>query len=271
MRDVQSERDLRELAIDRVGIRDLYYPIDVLDLDHNLQHTVARVSMAVSLPQESRGTHMSRFVEVLEKTQGQINFHNMEEMVQALRKHLKANRAEAEFCFPYFIRRKAPVSGALSLTCYQVTLWAEGDAQKFDLVTTVEVPIQTVCPCSREISDFGAHNQRAHVSISARMRNFVWIEELIKIAEKSASAPVFSLLKREDEKYLTEKAYQNPRFVEDVIREAALLLEEESRIVWYRVSVVSHESIHNHDAFASLEKDRRTADSSESKEEKERS
>ncbi len=253
MRDVQSERDSRRISIDRVGVSSVSYPIVVLDQKQNIQHTVARVTMSVSLPHEYRGTHMSRFIEVLDEFQGRVTFSSLEAITEDLRKVLDAECAELDFSFPYFLLRKAPVTGMASYTRYDVTFRAtKGDA--FDLVTTVDVPVQTLCPCSREISEKGAHNQRASVEISVRMKGFVWIEELVEIAEKSASAPVYTLLKREDEKFVTEQAYNNPRFVEDVLREVALALEEEDRITWYRIRVISNESIHNHDAFASVER-----------------
>ncbi|WP_286978776.1 GTP cyclohydrolase FolE2 [Aminobacterium sp. UBA5514] len=253
MRDVQSERDSRRIPIDLVGIRDLSYPIVVLDREQKEQHTVANVSMAVSLPEHYRGTHMSRFIEVLEEFQGKVTLSQMEHITEHLRQTLCADRAEITFQFPYFIRRHAPVTKIPSYSRYDVIFWAQKDSS-FDLITTVIVPVQTLCPCSREISEFGAHNQRARIEVAARMKNFVWIEELVEIAERCGSAPLHSLLKREDEKYVTEQAYQNAKFVEDVLRDTALELEAESRISWYRVRVVSSESIHNHDAFAELER-----------------
>lgn len=257
MRDLQNERDQRNIPLDRVGVSDLSYPIEVRDRDHQVQRTVARIAMAVSLPRDYRGTHMSRFVEVLESLEGQVTLPRMESLVQTLQERLDAESAEAEFRFPYFLRRHAPRSGAASLTRYDVAFRASRRGDRFDLVTTVRAPVLTLCPCSREISEAGAHNQRAHVTLSVRMGAIVWIEELADLAERCASCPVFSLLKREDEKHVTERAYHNPRFVEDVAREAALELDRDSRVLWYRVTVTSHESIHNHDAFASLERDRR--------------
>ena len=255
MRDVQSERDGRRISIDRVGVSNVSYPVVVLDQKENIQHTVASVSMSVSLPHEYRGTHMSRFIEVLHEFQGRLTISSMEHIAEHLRKVLDAECAEIVFSFPYFIARNAPVTGMSSFTRYDVSFLAtKGD--RFDLVTVVTVPVQTLCPCSREISEAGAHNQRASVEISVRMKGLVWIEELVEIAEKNASAPVYTLLKREDEKFVTEQAYNNPRFVEDVLRDVAVDLEAEDRVVWYRIRVASNESIHNHDAFASLERDK---------------
>ncbi|HCL78790.1 MAG TPA: GTP cyclohydrolase I FolE2 [Synergistaceae bacterium] len=253
--DVQSQRDTRRVAIDRVGVTNVSYPIVVLDQKEATQHTVATVTMAVSLPHDYRGTHMSRFIEVLDEFQGRVTISNLEHIAENLRVVLEAEQAEIVFSFPYFIMRKAPATGMKSYTRYDVSLSAS-KGQTFDLVTTVVVPVQTLCPCSKEISEGGAHNQRAYVEIAVRMKGLVWIEELVEVAERSASAPVYTLLKREDEKFVTEQAYNTPRFVEDVLREVALALEGERRITWYRIRVTSNESIHNHDAFASLERDK---------------
>ncbi len=255
MRDVQSERDRRNIPIDSVGVTGLAYPIVVRDKHEKTQHTVATVEMAVSLPKDYRGTHMSRFIEILNSCNGHVTLQNLQQIAEALRDHLDAERAEVEFRFPYFASRQAPVSGSPSYTRYDVVFWAASD-DRFDFTLTVSVPVNTLCPCSREISEKGAHNQRAEVRITVRMNHLVWIEELAVIAEESASSPVFTLLKREDEKFLTEKAYDTPRFVEDVVREVAERLDRDSRIDWYSVTVTSHESIHAHDAFASLSRDK---------------
>lgn len=256
MRDVQSERDRRNIPIDSVGVTGLAYPIVVRDKHEKMQHTVAAVEMAVSLTKDYRGTHMSRFIEILNTCNGHVTLQNLENIALALREHLGAGRAEVEFRFPYFASRSAPVSGAVSFTRYDVVFWAARD-EDFDFTLTVSAPVNTLCPCSREISENGAHNQRAEVRITVRMNKMVWIEELAEIAEESASSPVFTLLKREDEKFVTEKAYDNPRFVEDVVREVAARLDGDTRIDWYSVTVISHESIHAHDAFASLSKDKK--------------
>lgn len=254
MRDVQSERDPRNLPIDRVGISDVSWPIQVLDRTNSTQDTIANVSLSVMLPRDYRGTHMSRFIEVLSAQEKQVTFHNMENLARTLCTKLQADEAHADFEFPYFITKPAPVSGAEGRVRYDVRFFASIIGDKFDLITELVAPIQTLCPCSKEISDFGAHNQRAHARIAARMKTMVWVEELAEIADRCASAPVYSLLKREDEKAVTERAYSNPRFVEDSVRDLALAMEAEPRITWYRVSVTSHESIHNHDAFACIEK-----------------
>ncbi|MCL2767618.1 MAG: GTP cyclohydrolase FolE2 [Synergistaceae bacterium] len=254
MRDVQSELDKRNISIDRVGISGISYPITVLDKDRGTQETVANVVMAVALPHEYRGTHMSRFVEALEEFRGKISPHDLEDLANQLLIKLEAFKAEVIFRFPYFIRKSAPISKRESWSRYDVTFKAEKTRSKFDFVTEVIVAIQTLCPCSKEISNSGAHNQRAYVRLAVRMKDFVWIEELITIVENCASAPTFSLLKREDEKFITEYAYNNPRFVEDVVREIVARLETDKRISWVRVLVSSSESIHNHDAFAEVER-----------------
>ena len=257
MRDVQNESDDRNLAIDRVGISGISWPISVPDRENGVQETVAEVSLSVSLPQDYRGTHMSRFIEVLSAQEKKVTFHNMEGLLASLKERLHAEDAHAVFDFPYFITKSAPVSGSRGRVRCDVRFDAAMLGDDFDLVTTVVVPIQTLCPCSKEISEFSAHNQRAHASISVRLGSFVWLEEFIEAADKCASAPIYSLLKREDEKYVTERAYTNPRFVEDAVRDLALAMQADERVRWFRVSVTSHESIHNHDAFAAIERDKR--------------
>ena len=254
MRDVQSERDQRNVTIDKVGISSVSWPIQVLDRTSGTQDTIANVSLSVCLPRDYRGTHMSRFVEVLSAQEKQVTFHNMDNLLQMLKERLNADEAHAVFDFPYFITKSAPVSGARGRVRYDVNFSASMKGNDFDLITELIAPIQTLCPCSKEISEYGAHNQRAHARIAARMNTMVWIEELAEIADSCASAPIYSLLKREDEKYVTEHAYNNPHFVEDSVRDLALAMERDQRITWYRVSVTSHESIHNHDAFASVER-----------------
>jgi len=252
MRDVQSERDQRNVTIDKVGISSVSWPIQVLDRTNGTQDTIANVSLSVCLPRDYRGTHMSRFVEVLSAQEKQVTFHNMDNLLRMLKERLNADEAHAVFDFPYFITKSAPVSGARGRVRYDVNFSASMKGDDFDLITELIAPIQTLCPCSKEISEYGAHNQRAHARIAARMNTMVWIEELAEIADSCASAPIYSLLKREDEKYVTEHAYNNPHFVEDSVRDLALAMERDQRITWYRVSVTSHESIHNHDAFASV-------------------
>ncbi|MCR5346434.1 MAG: GTP cyclohydrolase FolE2 [Fretibacterium sp.] len=269
MKDVQGERDLRNIPIDRVGVRNVHYPILVMDPcactrgESPEQSTIATVSMSVHLPREYRGTHMSRFIETLEEYHGKISPATLQAITRRLRERLEASESTLRFDFPYFVRKRAPVSGSESFMHYEVSLEASSrkvgltSQEDFDMIVGVGVPVQTLCPCSREISEHGAHNQRAIVSLRVRCSGLVWFEELIRMAEESASSPLFTLLKREDEKYVTEHAYENPKFVEDVVRDLALLLDSEPRIMWYAVSVASSESIHNHDAFAEIVRDKR--------------
>lgn len=257
MKDVQSERDFRNISIDRVGISGISWPIQVLDKENGLQDTIADVSLSVALPKDYRGTHMSRFIEVLAVQEKRVTLANMEGLLSMLCERQNADEAHAEFRFPYFITKTAPVSASRGRLRYDVRFDASLAGGAFDIVTELAAPIQTLCPCSKEISDFGAHNQRAHALIAVRMNAMVWVEELAELADRCASAPVFSILKREDEKAVTEHAYSNPRFVEDCVRELAMAMDNDKRIDWFKVSVTSHESIHNHDAFASVERSKR--------------
>ncbi len=249
MRDVQSERDHRNIPLDLVGVEGLTYPIKVMQKKGGYQHTVAKISMQVNLPHDFRGTHMSRFVEVLNEFRHDISYRNLKVMLNKLKKVLDAETAHIEMEFPYFLEKNAPVSGIPSYMSY-ICKFSATQNNGFDFILEVNTPVHTLCPCSKEISDRGAHNQRANVKIEVRMSGIIWIEDLVEIAEASASSPLYSLLKREDEKYVTELAYDTPRFVEDVAREAALRLEANPRVTWYRVSVTSFESIHNHNAYA---------------------
>jgi GTP cyclohydrolase IB len=257
MRDIQSEKDDRNLEIQKVGVKGLRYPIVVQDRENGNQHTVAEIQMSVQLPHRFRGTHMSRFLEILNRHRGNIASDNLHEVLSEMRSRLDAEVAHMELEFPYFIEKVAPVSGAKGLQEYICRFEGSlgGEQDDSDFVLGVKVPVTTLCPCSREISSYGAHNQRSIVSISVRFDGFVWIEDLVGVAEKSASCTLYPLLKRKDEKYVTEYAYDNPRFVEDVVRECALLLEEMEQVRWYKVEAENYESIHNHNAYALLEKD----------------
>ena len=257
MRDVQGDRDVRNVAIDRVGVRNVSYPIVVMDRGNGTQNTVATVSMSVLLPHEYRGTHMSRFIETLEEYKGKIGPSTLESLTEHLRMKLDATEAEIKFQFPYFIRKAAPSSGIESFMRYDACLHGIYKENAFDMITGVVVHVQTLCPCSKEISSQGAHNQRTRVELRVRMSELVWFEEMIQMVERSASSPLYTLLKREDEKYVTEQAYANPHFVEDVVRDLAVELNGDERIVWYDVSVQSSESIHYHDAFAEIARDKR--------------
>ena len=255
MRDVQKEPPPRKIPIDKVGVEDVTYPIRVMDRENSFQNTVARIKMSVDLPHNFRGTHMSRFIEVLNKHLHNITLYNLENILEDIRKELDAETSHIEIEFPYFIRKKAPISGMESFMNYRCKFIASKD-DKFDFILEVNVPVHTLCPCSKEISERGAHNQRALVSVQVRMKKLVWIEEIVEMVEGSASAPLYALLKREDERYITEHAYDNPRFVEDVVREVAVNLDRDDRIIWYFINVKSFESIHNHNAFACLKRDK---------------
>jgi len=256
MRDVQKEPPPRKIPIDKVGVEDVTYPVRVMDRENGFQNTVAKIKMSVDLPHNFRGTHMSRFIEVLNKHLHNITLHNLENILEDIRKELDAETSHIEIEFPYFIKKKAPISGMESFMNYRCKFIATKD-DKFDFILEVSVPVHTLCPCSKEISERGAHNQRALVSVQVRMKKLVWIEEIVEMVEGSASAPLYALLKREDERYITEHAYDNPRFVEDVVREVAVNLDRDDRIIWYFINVKSFESIHNHNAFACLKRDKR--------------
>lgn len=252
MKDVQGEKDLRCVPLKHVGIKNLRWPITLKDREKGMQNSIANVALAVDLPHDMRGTHMSRFVECLQ-TLGPVGLHELETILDTLKDRLQAEKAMLTLEFPYFLNKTAPVSGQKSLMDIDCKCIAE-KAEEFQLRIYVAVPIQTLCPCSKEISSYGAHNQRAFARIEITSKELVWIEELADIADAGASAPVYGLLKRPDEKFVTEQAYDNPRFVEDAVREIALRLEADKRITWYRAEVESVESIHNHNAFAVVEK-----------------
>lgn len=258
--DVQNRPDTRGLPLDQVGVRDIRCPITVLDRLAIQQHTIADLSLSVSLPHHFKGTHMSRFVEILERHRGELTMRTMPSLLSELRAKLDAERARVEVRFPYFLNRSAPASGATALMDYQCWFVGEASDEASDFVLGVEVPVTSLCPCSKEISAYGAHNQRGHISIEVRTTpavtgepNLYWIEELIEVAERSASSPVYPLLKRADERYVTMQAYDNPVFVEDMVRNVALQMQGDPRVAWFHVKAINQESIHNHNAFASVE------------------
>ncbi|MDR1611680.1 MAG: GTP cyclohydrolase FolE2 [Planctomycetota bacterium] len=259
MADVQSGRDDRELPIDLVGVRGLRYPIAVRDKARERQRMVAEFSLSVSLPHHYKGAHMSRFVEVLHEHRDQIDMETLPEMVGALRTRLAAERARMEVKFPYCVERAAPVSGAVSLMCYDCRYVAEVNGGGDSFAVGVRVPIATLCPCSKAIADYGAHNQRGYVDLDVRamrrksgLPRMIWIEELIEVAESAGSSPVFPLLKREDERSVTMRMYENPAFVEDVVRHVADVLRRDERVEWLHVRSETLESIHDHNAFAEI-------------------
>ncbi|MEK6791602.1 MAG: GTP cyclohydrolase FolE2 [Deltaproteobacteria bacterium] len=255
LRDIQSGPDFRRISIDKVGVKDVAYPIIVLDKKNKFQHTIASINMYVDLPHQFKGTHMSRFVEILNEHRREITIHNFPIILEKMKKRFNASTAHLEVEFPYFIEKAAPVSKAKGLMEYRCS-YRGTLATERDFVVDVRVPVLTVCPCSKEISDRGAHNQRGLVTVSMRFNGFVWIEDIIKTVEASASSPVYSLLKRVDEKYVTEKSFDNPMFVEDVVREVAMNLGKMKKIKWFRVEAENWESIHNHSAYAFVERER---------------
>lgn len=257
MEDVQGRTDSRGIPIDRVGIKGLKYPITVLDREKGKQSTIASINMFVDLSPMFKGTHMSRFIEILNEHRENFEMRKFTRIVRDIRKRFESRSAHLELTFPYFIERISPVSKSLSLMEYTShILLSSIDSKDTDIVVGVSVPLTTVCPCSQEISEIGAHNQRSILTIKFRMDDFVWIEEIIELAERCGSCEIYPLLKREDEKYVTEKAHRNPVFVEDVVRNAAIELKEDMRIRWFHIEVESFESVHNHNAFASIEWDR---------------
>lgn len=254
LKDMQNEPDHRRLAIDRVGVKNLRYPIQVRDKARSVQSTVAQFTLTVDLPHQYKGTHMSRFIEALNEHGPVMHIDNVRDILQRLRKKLHSQKAHLEFEFPFFLEKKAPTTGAVGVMDYTVRFAASADGEEQDFVATVVVPVTTLCPCSKAISDYGAHNQRGQVTYSVRFNKPIWIEDLIQLVERCASCELYSLLKRPDEKAVTERAYENPVFVEDLVRNVAALSEREPNIKWYRVEAENFESIHNHNAYAVIEK-----------------
>lgn len=254
LKDTQNEPDFRNLAIDRVGVKNLRFPVDVREKAGGTQSTVATVSLAVDLPHHYKGTHMSRFVEVLNSHGPVLDVRSLPRIPSELMARLDAQRAHIEFRFPFFLSKAAPVTGAQGLMDYDVVFEIDSKGDEQDFVLTVCVPVTTLCPCSKAISARGAHNQRGQVTYSVRFKEPVWIEDLIALVEKCASCELYSLLKRPDEKEVTERAYDHPVFVEDLVRNVAALSDEQENLTWYKVEAENFESIHNHNAYAVIEK-----------------
>lgn len=254
--DVQSSQDTRNIAIDKVGIKDIRHPVRIADRHGNEQHTVATFNMYVELPHHFKGTHMSRFVDILNSHEREISIDSFQDMLKEISERLEAKTGYIEMNFPFFINKTAPVSGVQSLMDYDVTLIGQIKDGELCTQTRVVVAATSLCPCSKKISDYGAHNQRSHITITARSNDNLWIEELIDIAEAEASSEVYSLLKRTDEKVITENAYDNPKFVEDLVRDVAARLNEIDKIVAYTVEAENFESIHNHSAYALISRDK---------------
>ena len=255
LKDTQNERDDRQIPIDRVGVKGLRFPVEVRDKGGSAQRTVATVALAVDLPEHYKGTHMSRFVEALNAHGGCLDVREMTALPRELLDRLDARKAHVEFEFPFFRSKAAPVTGKTGMMDYGIRFEVEASRDGgADFMVTVKVPVSTLCPCSKEISDRGAHNQRGEVTYSVRFREPIWIEDLIELVERSASCELFSLLKRPDEKHVTEHAYDHPVFVEDLVRNVASRSDAHDDIVWYRVEAENFESIHNHNAYAVVEK-----------------
>ncbi|MDH5369022.1 MAG: GTP cyclohydrolase FolE2 [Gammaproteobacteria bacterium] len=256
MEDVQNSKDTRQIPINKVGIKDIRHPVRVADRTGGEQNTIANFNMYVNLPHNFKGTHMSRFVEILNNHEREISVKSFKNMMEEMTERLEAESGHIEMSFPYFVNKKAPVSGVMSLMDYDVTFIGDiinGDNQ---LTLKVLVPVTSLCPCSKKISDYGAHNQRSHVTVTAKIKDFVWIEEIIDLVEQEASCELYGLLKRPDEKEITERAYDNPKFVEDMVRDVAARLNADDRIVSYIAESENFESIHNHSAYALIEKDK---------------
>ncbi|MFH2093536.1 MAG: GTP cyclohydrolase FolE2 [Pseudomonadota bacterium] len=255
MIDIQNQLDYRNIPIDKVGIKGLKYPVKVLDKTSGLQSTVAQISMYVDLPHQCKGTHMSRFVKILHLFRTQVSLESITNILEDMKKILNAESSHIEITFPYFIEKKSPVTRSKGLMDYTCSIFGSSDKDhNTDIVLKVAVPVTSVCPCSKEISKYGAHNQRGEVLVNSRFKKFIWIEDIVQIVESSASCDIFSVLKRADEKFVTEKAYDNPQFVEDIARDVAKALMEDENITWFSVSAENFESIHNHSAYAYIEK-----------------
>lgn len=252
--DQQNLPDHRQIKIDQVGVKGLRYPIQVKDKKNSIQNTIATMSMTVDLPHQFKGTHMSRFVEVLNAHGSLVHVENITDILRQLQSKLHAEAAHLTMDFPYFIEKSAPISHSKGLVDYQAKFDASAYGNEIDFVLTVMVPVTTLCPCSKAISQYGAHNQRGYVTLAVRFLNTVWIEDLISLIESCASSEIFSLLKRTDEKQVTERAYENPVFVEDLVRNIAVKLNDHPEITWYKVEAENMESIHNHSAYACITK-----------------
>ncbi|MDT8310355.1 MAG: GTP cyclohydrolase FolE2 [Methylophaga sp.] len=252
--DVQNIKDKRHIAIDKVGIKDIRHPVVVSDRTTGEQHTIANFNMYVNLPHQFKGTHMSRFVEILNQHEREITVKSFHTMLGEMTERLDAESGYIEMGFPYFVNKEAPISKVRSLMDYQVSFIGEINKGETCMTVKVIVPVTSLCPCSKNISDYGAHNQRSHVTLTVKTDSFIWIEDLIDLVEGEASCQIYGLLKRPDEKYVTEHAYDNPKFVEDMVRDVAARLNADKRIKAYTVESENFESIHNHSAYALITK-----------------
>lgn len=256
MPDVQSESDERQIAIDRVGVKNVTYPITLHMPCGGSQTTVATINMYVGLPHHQKGTHMSRFLEVLNQYADSITPERIPEITREMRKRLDADEGHLELDFTYFIRKLAPVTKSPGLMDYRVTFECTSNSHE-DFVMGVTAPATSLCPCSKEISEYGAHNQRCLITAKVRFKETMWIECLARHLEESASSEVYAVLKRPDEKFVTEAAFDNPKFVEDIVRDLALRLDDDDRVTWYSIDSENFESIHSHNAYAQVIRDKR--------------
>ena len=257
--DVQNDADSRKLAIDQVGVKAIRHPVKIMERTGGVQHTIATFNMYVGLPHQFKGTHMSRFVEILSAQERELTVDSFKAMLKEMVERLEAKEGRIEMHFPYFIEKQAPVSGVKSLMDYEVSFIGEIKKGVQCFAMKVLVPVTSLCPCSKKISEYGAHNQRSHVTVTAKTSDFVWIEEIVDLVEKQASSELYGLLKRPDEKFVTERAYDNPKFVEDMVRDVAAILNLDERITSYVVESENFESIHNHSAYALIERDKQSA------------
>jgi len=253
--DVQNRADTRQIPINKVGIKDIFHPVRVKDRSGGEQHTIANFNMYVNLPHNFKGTHMSRFVEILHRER-EISVTSFKAMLEEMTSRLDADAGHIEMTFPYFVMKKAPISEVESLMDYKATLIGERSGGRTQMWIKVVVAVTSLCPCSKKISSYGAHNQRSHITITAKIAEHIWLEELIEIAESEGSCELYGILKRPDEKYVTERAYDNPKFVEDIVRDVAVRLNAEPRVRAYVVESENFESIHNHSAYALIEHDK---------------
>ena len=254
--DVQGRADARRIRIDKVGIKDIRHPVRIADRNGGEQHTVATFNLYVDLPHNFKGTHMSRFVEILNRHEREISVKSFREMLSEVTDRLEAEVGHVEMRFPYFMTKQAPVSKVESVLDYDVSFIGERKGGENTIWVKVVVPVTSLCPCSKQISDYGAHNQRSHLTVLVRASCFIWIEELIEMVEAEASSELYGLLKRPDEKYVTERAYENPKFVEDMVRDVAVRFNADDRIRAYVVESENFESIHNHSAYALVQHDK---------------
>ncbi|MBG83538.1 MAG: GTP cyclohydrolase I FolE2 [Phycisphaerae bacterium] len=258
MADIQSEPDRRRVAIDKVGVKAIKHPVTLSTMRGDAQETVAGINMYVSLPADRKGTHMSRFLEAINEYREGLQPERIIQLCHELRENLDAADAHVEMNFPYFITKKAPVTGLPGLMDYQCAFHCEANEHGEDFIMSVAAAATSLCPCSKEISAYGAHNQRCLITAEVRFNSMVWIEELVDHIESAASCPVYSVLKRPDEKLVTEQAFENPKFVEDIVRDLAIRLDEDERLDWFHVKSENFESIHNHNAYAEITRDKRS-------------